>query len=138
MKKFIRSLFNSFGLEISKIKEPQKSKKTKYLTLHQAATGNYYLPTDAYEDPISNTIINNGIFEKEVIELVSNYIKPGTAVLYLGANFGQMSILFSPMVGEAGKVRSFEADAWINGIWHWIICHLGVDIGIPAYGKIAT
>ena len=97
MKKFIRSLFNSLGLEITKIKKPQKSKRTKHLTLHQSVTGNYYLPTDAYEDGIANAIINNEIFEKEVIELASNYKIPGTAVL-----------------------------------------DLGVDLGIPAYGKIAT
>jgi FkbM family methyltransferase len=119
MKKFVRSIFNCLGLEItkiSKIKTQQKSKKTKHLTLHQTATGNYYLPTDAFEDAIANAIINNGIFDKEVVELASNYIRPGTTVLDLGANFGQMSILFSNMAGNDGKIHSFEADDWIYEI----------------------
>lgn len=118
MKKIIASVFHAFGLEISKYKGHQKSKKTKNLTLHKTVTGNYYLPTDAHDDIVANAIKNNQIFEKDVVDLASKYIKPGNNVLDIGANFGQMSILFSDMVGENGKVYSFDADDWIYEIFN--------------------
>jgi hypothetical protein len=113
MERIIKNSFKIFGLEISKIKKPLRSKRSKKLTLHHTKTGNYYLPSDAHGDVVANTIINNQIFEKEIVDISSRYIKPNTIVLDVGANFGQMSILFSSFVGEKGKVHSFEADDWI-------------------------
>ena len=89
------------------------SKKTNSLSFYTTVTGDYYLPTHAYEDIIALAIINNQIFDKEIVELATKFIKPDTAVLDIGANFGQMSILFSNLVGEKGKVYSFDADDWI-------------------------
>lgn len=135
MKKIIQSILHSFGYEITTLRKYQKSRKTRNLSFHKTGTGNYYLPTDAYEDVIANTIINNQIFDKEVIDLATHFIFPGTTVLDIGANFGQMSILFSNLVGENGKVHSFEADDWVyeillknieaNGKSEKIIPHFG-------------
>lgn len=137
LKKIVQDVFHAFGLEVSKYKARKKSKKTKNLTLHKTATGNYYLPTDAYEDIVANTIINNQIFEKDVIELASKYIKPGNTVLDVGANFGQMSILFSNMVGETGKVHSFDADDWIYEIFNKNIeANNKTGIIIPHFGAV--
>jgi len=116
IKGLIRKIFHGVGLEISRYTAPKKTKKTKKLTFYQTATGNYYLPTEAYADVVANTIIDNRIFEKEVIDLASKYIKAGNTVLDIGSNFGQMSILFSNMVGETGKVHAFDADDWIYDI----------------------
>lgn len=123
MKKVVKNLFHLLGFDIIKYKpltgQPpiaKKSLRTNNLTLHNTITGNYYLPTDAVNDVVANTIINNEIFEREVVELAAQYIKPGSVVLDLGANFGQMSILFSNMVGENGKVYSFDADDWVYEI----------------------
>lgn len=116
MKKIINHIFHNFGFEVSKYHKPQKSKRTKNLTFHKTVTGNFYLPTDAYLDIVANTIINNQIFEKEVVDVASKYIKPDTTVLDIGANFGQMSVLFSNIVGEKGKVHSFDADNWVYEI----------------------
>jgi len=118
MKKLIRNILHAFGLDVVKYKRLVSggSKKTRRLTLHKTITGNYYLPTDAVDDIVANTIINNQVFESEVIELAKKYIKPNTSVLDIGANFGQMSVLFSNMVGE-GKVYSFDADDWIFEIF---------------------
>jgi len=114
----IKGLFRLVGLNISKYIPERKSKKTKNLTLCNTVTGNYYLPTDAYEDFVANTIKRGWIFEKEVIDLAAKYIKKGDTVLDVGANFGQMSILFSNMVGENGKVHSFDADDWVYEIFN--------------------
>jgi len=116
MKKRIKRIINNLGFEVTKYQKPQKSKITRNLTFYKTVTGNYYLPTDAYADEVANAIKNNQIFEKEVVDLASKYIKPNTIVLDVGANFGQMSVLFSSMVGENGTVHSFDADNWVYEI----------------------
>ncbi|MFM7852621.1 MAG: FkbM family methyltransferase [Flammeovirgaceae bacterium] len=115
MNKIIRKILHVFGYDVlfAKKRPLPKSKRTDKLTFHNTKTGNYYLPTDAVNDIVANTIINNQIFEKEVVDLAAKYIKPNTAVLDIGSNFGQMSILFSNLVGDKGKVYAFDADNWI-------------------------
>ncbi|HTB51219.1 MAG TPA: FkbM family methyltransferase [Ferruginibacter sp.] len=116
MKKLIKGLFHIFGFEISKYIPYKKTKKTKSLKLYKTVTGNYYLPADAYDDVVANTIKSDQIFEKEVVELASKYIKPGNTILDVGSNFGQMSILFSNLAGENGQVHAFDADDWVYEI----------------------
>jgi FkbM family methyltransferase len=115
MKKIINNVLNAFGLELRRVQEDKsvKSKKTDRLGYYETITGNYFLPVDAKDDIVAKTIISNNVFEKEVVELAKKHIKEGTAVLDVGANFGQMSILFSGMVGKEGLVYSFEADDFI-------------------------
>lgn len=119
MKRIIKQLVNKVGYDIVRYRKEdaevlrQKSKKTDKLKLHNTATGQYYLPEDAYEDVVANTIINNEVFDHEIIACAEKFIKPGTVVLDLGANYGQMSVLFSKMTGENGKVYSFDADDFI-------------------------
>jgi len=116
IKKAAKDFFKLFGFEVRRIATSARSKKTDRLTYYKTATGNYYLPTDARGDVVANTIINNGIFEPEVIEIARKYIKPNTVALDVGANFGQMSLLFSEMVAGNGKVYSFEADNFVFDI----------------------
>jgi FkbM family methyltransferase len=118
MEKVIKKIFNAFGYSIQKsVKHIDlKSKRTDDLTLYKTVTGNYYLPTHAYQDIVANAIKNNEIFEKEVVDLAIKYIKEDTAVLDVGSNFGQMSILFSQIVGNKGKVYSFDADDFVYDI----------------------
>lgn len=111
------------------------SKRTKRLTYYQTETGNYYLPTDAELDIVANTIKKGLVFEKEVVNMAKQHIKLGTSVLDIGANFGQMSVLFGNLVGEKGYVHSFEGDDWIfeilnkniaaNNMTNKIISHYG-------------
>ena len=118
MKRAIKKMFNSLGLEVSKFTPEKKSKKTRKLAYYKTVTGNYYLPADAHNDGVANAIKNNQVFEKEVVALASKYIKPGNTVLDVGANFGQMSILFSQMVGDDGIVHSFDADDWVYEVFN--------------------
>lgn len=116
MKNIIKRIFKFLGFRITRYRKEGSSRKTKrsnLLMLHRTNTGIYYLPTDAKGDIIANTIIKGEIFEPEVIRLASKFIKPETLVLDVGSNFGQMSILFSKMVGEKGKVHAFDADDFI-------------------------
>ncbi|HZW69562.1 MAG TPA: hypothetical protein VFF57_01755, partial [Hanamia sp.] len=97
MKKLIKKIFHKAGFDLTRYRatESKGSKRTDRLKLYETATGKYYLPQDAYADTIANTIINNNIYDNEIVECARKYIKPGTIVLDVGANFGQMSILFS-------------------------------------------
>lgn len=47
--------------------------------------------------------------ELHLQEIVKKYIKPGDIVFDIGANIGYVSIAMSRIVGEHGKVYSFEA-----------------------------
>ncbi|MBW8330068.1 MAG: FkbM family methyltransferase [Thiobacillus sp.] len=57
---------------------------------------------------VSRVIYTYGFFDAEVTYLVSRYIKPGDTVLDVGAHFGYVSVLSSHLVGDAGRVYSFE------------------------------
>lgn len=127
---------NLLGYDVVKVRSNVKSVRTKNLTLFKTKTGNYYLPTNAHSDIVAQTIIENNIFEKEVVDLASKYIKPGTAVLDLGANFGQMSILFSEFVGQGGKVYSFDADNFIFEILSKNIKANNKENIIPVFGAV--
>lgn len=113
-KQLIKDALARLGITVS-IK-PRRSKRTSKLSFHKTSTGNYYLPTDARSDQIANTIKNNNIFDEPIYQISRQFIKPGSAVLDVGSNFGQMAILFSRLVGENGIVHAFEADDFIYSI----------------------
>src|SRR5688572_2896016 len=139
VKKIVRKILNSLGYEITKLNPTveRKSVKSNKLSFYKTSTGNYYLPTDAVNDIVAATIINNGIFEKEVVEVAEKYIKEGSCVLDVGSNFGQMSILFSRCVGNTGNVYAFDADDWIFEILKKNITANGLDnIIIPNFGAV--
>jgi FkbM family methyltransferase len=114
MKKLIKGIFRRFGVDVVKYQAPPvKSIRTRALSYFETATGNYYLPRDAQADQIAAEIRAGRIFDEEIVNLGKQYAKPGTAVLDVGANFGQMTILFSNIVGDRGKVYSFDADDFV-------------------------
>ena len=53
------------------------------------------------------------IYDAHIAEEAERHIKPGSTVLDLGSNFGQMAIIFSRMTGSSGTVHAFEADPFI-------------------------
>ena len=139
IKKILKEIVHSMGFDIIRYtgKSKNKSKKTNNLTYHVTKTGNYFLPTDAKNDVIINSIIHNQIFEKEVTDVASKFIRPGKTVLDIGSNFGQMSILFSNLVGSEGKVHAFDADDWIYNILNKnIIANKKEGIIIPHFGAV--
>jgi FkbM family methyltransferase len=118
LAKLLETLWNSeeFQARLKKMTQVQvapKSERTERLSLHDTCTGKYFLPADAYQDVIANTIIMGEIFDESIYETAKRYIKPGTAVLDVGSNFGQMAILFSRLVGDSGVVHAFEADDFV-------------------------
>jgi FkbM family methyltransferase len=119
MKKIIQNAFNKVGLNITRHvtdTNQKKSVKTDRLSYYETSTGNYYLPTDAVNDEIALAIKGNTVFDENVVNLASKFIKAGSTVLDVGCNFGQMSILYANMVGENGHVHSFDADDFVYSV----------------------
>jgi FkbM family methyltransferase len=85
-------------------------------SLYRTPIGTYFLPVDAPDDIVIRRMRAGKIFEEDIVDAVRPYAAIGTVVLDVGANFGQMSLLFSDFVGRAGTVYSFEADEYIHHI----------------------
>ena len=49
-----------------------------------------------------------GTYERDKVELLSRFVKPGMVAYDIGANAGYYTLLLSRLVGPAGKVYSFE------------------------------
>ena len=113
MKKLIKSALRRFGIDIQRYTPPLMSKRTRALSYFKTATGNYYLPRDARADFVAAAIKADQIFDEPIVNAAKRFGRPGTVILDVGANFGQMSILFSEIVGPSGKVYSFDADDFI-------------------------
>jgi FkbM family methyltransferase len=86
------------------------------LEYFETPIGNYYLPNNAPKDIVINSMKFGKIFEPDIVDMAKQHIKKGTVVLDVGANFGQMSIMFSQFVGPTGSVYSFEADEYIHDV----------------------
>lgn len=61
-------------------------------------------------DQIDSLGLLRGPFETAEVALVSELVKPGHVVVDVGANIGYYTLLFSRLVGDAGKVIAFEPD----------------------------
>lgn len=59
---------------------------------------------------IALLLLKFGILEKMEIDFFKRTIKKGWTVLDIGANIGYPSLLFGKLVGEKGKIFSFEPD----------------------------
>jgi len=119
MKEILRYLTRFFGFDVVRYAPPRYNyiKIDDTLNLYETRTGKYFLPSHTPDDAVIQTIINNQVFENEIVECAKRYIKKNTIVLDVGANFGQMSILFSELVKPNGKVYSFDADDFIFEIF---------------------
>ena len=80
--------------------------------MYKTKNGMYYLPIFAYKDMIRNAILNDEVFQPEVLSIAKQYVKENSIVLDLGANYGQLSIEFSKLQKNV-TVYSFEAQEYI-------------------------
>jgi FkbM family methyltransferase len=64
-------------------------------------------PADQFMTPC---LLEHGVWEPSVTELLSDEIRSGDTVLDLGANVGYYTLLFAELVGEHGRVFAFEPD----------------------------
>src|SRR5579871_648525 len=86
------------------------------LNLFRTKLGAYFLPSDAPNDAIILRMKAGQIFEEEIVDALRPHVRRATVVVDVGANLGQMSLLFSEMVGPRGRVYSIEADDYIHAV----------------------
>jgi len=112
--KLLKSIINYLPGPIKKIlkKIRDKISSLETLKLYKTKTGNYYMPFFSYQDIIKKDIKNGKIWGEFVYNISQDYIEDNTIVLDAGANFGQLSILFSKLKKDV-IVYSFEASKFI-------------------------
>ena len=121
MRKIIRNFLNKRKYEI--IKQPYIGDKYPNLSKNkdeyycETPIGKFYLPFNAELDAVASTLIRGKYFEPYIIEIAKKHIKSNSTVLDIGANFGQMSMVFSNLVEPNGEVMSFEAQ---NLVFHFL------------------
>jgi len=114
LKKIYWKIAKKIGFVIL-IRDERKSIHSSKLKKHITVTGTYYLPKYAYQDVIRKEIIKNRIFDKDVFDLSKRYITSNSIVIDAGANYGQLSILFSKLFQDT-TIYSFEASKYIYDI----------------------
>jgi len=136
IKQILLKTINKLGYSIVKNSSIKKTILSKELSYYTTKTGNYYLPTHAYNDVIKKAIINDEVFDKPIVEIATKYIRKGSTVLDVGSNFGQMAILFSNITGEQGIVHAFDADDFIFSILEKNISANKKENIIPHFGAV--
>lgn len=86
------------------------------LRIFRNKAGRFAVPLFPDDDVITQSIVAGTVFEPEIVEIARQYIRPGTVAIDVGANFGQMTMLFSGMVGPEGAVYSIEADDYVHHV----------------------
>lgn len=87
------------------------------LSYYETPIGNYYLPNNVDQDVIINSMKLGQLFDSNIINIAEKYIKENSSVIDIGCNLGQMSIHFSKLLNNTGKVYSFDADDYIFDIF---------------------
>ena len=146
LKKIVKKTTNLLGLDIrwkTRVSDTGSLTMSRYfkyqkgdLNYFETPIGNYFLPNDAPGDGIINAMKNGIYFEECIIEVARKYIKPGTVVIDIGANLGQMSICFSQLTGPSGKVYSFDADDYIFEVFKKNIAANNCDNIVPTFGAV--
>lgn len=116
MKQMLKSIASKLGFEVRRPDVTKRGSSTRLsdeLEFYKTPLGDFYVPSGATDDVIVNCIKEGIIFEPEIVETAKRFAKKDSVVLDVGANFGQMSVLFSDMVGHHGTVYAFEADDFV-------------------------
>jgi FkbM family methyltransferase len=116
----IRDFLNKRGYDIVKTGLPVRiyDGQSAYpgLSYHITPIGNYYLPEHNDKDVIIRHMKRGVMYDMPIVQAALDLIHPGSCVIDVGANFGQMTIAFSKAVGHSGVVHSFEAQAFVFDI----------------------
>lgn len=117
----VRTLPADQHVPFSSEREERKKRIAKFpkkpsLDLVDNPAGKMFVPVIPDGDIIGQTIRKGEIFDINIIQCAEKYIRPGTTAIDVGANFGQMSLLFSRMVGPLGQVFSIEADDYVGHV----------------------
>ena len=96
--------------------------------LHTLDESGQKIKLDPRDDSVGKFIFL-GNYEKETVSFITKYISYDDTVVDVGANIGFFTLIFSKLVGENGKVHSFEPS-------QREFLHLCENIGLNKCGNI--
>lgn len=80
-----------------------------HLVLAKAKMG-FPIMVDERDGIVARYIINSGVWEQHVTEVLQRLVHKGDKVIEVGGNYGYHTILLSKLVGQNGKVYTYEAN----------------------------
>lgn len=80
---------------------------------------------DPQDETISAHLIARGYWERWIYETVLKLIKPGQTVIEVGANVGYYTLGMAKVLGESGRLISFEANPRLAGLTYRSIFFAG-------------
>jgi len=86
------------------------------LELVNNPAGQMFVPVFPDNDMISTAIRSGRLFDEHIVQCASEYIRSGSTVVDVGANFGQMTLQFARMTGDSGRVYAIEADDYVHHV----------------------
>ena len=80
-------------------------KKDDYQKYCVKDIGEMYLPNNDY---VTNFVAENGVWEPRTTQFIKDHLKEGQTFVDVGSQAGYFTLLASKIVGDSGKVISFE------------------------------
>jgi len=121
LKATIKRLAQKLGYDFIKTPDFEYGKEYKStgsdsrFDYYQTPGGNYYLPKNSKDDIVANAIKTGKLFDEPILATARSFVKPGSIILDIGANYGQMTIAFSKIAGDT-EVWAFEAQKMVFDI----------------------
>jgi len=118
IKSTIKRLARKFGYDFIKTPDFEYGKEFKVnssdprFDYYQTPTGNFYLPRNCKGDIVANAIKAGKLFDEAILDVAKSFVKPGSIILDIGANYGQMSVAFSKIAADT-EVWAFEAQKMV-------------------------
>ncbi|MDH4471918.1 MAG: FkbM family methyltransferase [Fluviicola sp.] len=100
--------FRRLSVVLPKLLLPNPEKTGKHIlkTIH----GVELLIDPSVDKGVELSLFETGTYEKGTIQLLGDFLKPGSTFMDVGANIGLMSVIASRLVGEKGRVLAVEAN----------------------------
>lgn len=99
--------------------------------LREKSIENKFIYVDTRDYGIVPHLIMSGFWEQAVTDTIKRELKLGEHILEVGANFGFYTVLMANIVGESGKIYSFECNPNVFSL-------LTQTISINGYNKIVS
>lgn len=121
IKSKMKSLARKFGYDFIKTPDFEYGKEFKVNSIdsrfdyYQTINGNYYLPKNCKGDIVANAIKTGKLFDEAILDVAKSFVKPGSIILDIGANYGQMTIALSKLASDT-EVWAFEAQKMVYEI----------------------
>jgi FkbM family methyltransferase len=98
------------GRAIRLLRDPFLTARRKILPVHLERFDTFWgrQMIGFSKETVAATIMTSGFFEEGLTRAMLSLIRPGMTVVDVGAHIGYFTLLASHLVGESGKVMSFE------------------------------